>query len=250
MITSNQSDSRIDARVLVLDDEPPIRRLVKTALQTSGCTVETATNGREGLEILLRDDFDVLVVDLRMREMDGITFLQEALKIWPWLGVVIMTGFADEKAITTINSLGVERILNKPIEVADLRKNVFEEAQSKKERVGLPANLTLDKIKYQLGILRQLSETAIASKSMTEALRGLSGGLSDLLPCAVVGVLGLDAGEEVMLLSIREPISQSFLERVEQEIRTRYEALGARTLRSESLRVEIDGNTGQPGRRG
>ena len=243
MTTSNQNHLGINARVLVLDDEQPIRRLVKTALRTDGCTVETAKNGREGLEILLRDDFDVLVVDLRMREMDGITFLQEALKIWPWLGVVIMTGFADEKSIAEVNALGVRRILSKPIEVADLRKNVSEEAQSKKERVELPAHLTLDKVKYQLGILRQLSETAIAAESMTEALRGLIGGLSDLLPSAVVGVLGLDEGEEVMLLSIREPISSSFLEQVEKEIRTRYEALGGRSLRSESLRVEIDGST-------
>ena len=241
MITNNTNELIDDIRVLVLDDEAPIRRLVKAALNDHGCTVETASDGREGLEILLQNDFDVLVVDLKMREMDGITFLQEALRIWPWLGVVIMTGYADEKAIANANELGVERILNKPIDMKSLRDNVTEEALSKRERVGLPANLTLDTIKYQLGILRQLSETAIASKSLIDALRGLSNGMAKLLPCAVVGVLGLEAGEEVLILSIQESVSTSFLNNVEQEICSRYAALGSRRLNSDSLRIEIDG---------
>jgi len=51
--------------------------------------------------------FDVLVVDLKMEEMDGIVFLQEALKIWPWVGVVIVSGFITDEALSEAGKLKV-----------------------------------------------------------------------------------------------------------------------------------------------
>jgi diguanylate cyclase (GGDEF)-like protein/putative nucleotidyltransferase with HDIG domain len=230
-----------NVRVLVLDDEAPIRRLVKSALTDIGCVVETAADGREGLQILLQRDFDVLVVDLKMKGMDGIAFLQEALKIWPWLGVIIITGYADTHSMARANALGVETIMAKPIRMDQLRENVLREAGIKRQKVMVPASLTLDRIQYQLGVLRQLSETAIASLSLAEALRGLSSGLINLLPSALVGVLGLEGDEEVLLLNVREKISDAFVQSVQDEILKRYAALSGRSLSLKSLRIEVDG---------
>ena len=90
--TATTGTSTPAIRVLVLDDEQVVRHMAQRALAGSGCAVECVTNGREGLQLLLQRQFDVLVVDLRMEGMDGPTFLREAQKIWPWLGVVIMSG--------------------------------------------------------------------------------------------------------------------------------------------------------------
>ena len=81
--------------VLVVDDEHEIRKVFRTALRGAGCAVETAESARTALQLLMQQTFDVLVVDLKMQEMDGMVFLQEALKIWPWLGVVIVSGYVD-----------------------------------------------------------------------------------------------------------------------------------------------------------
>ena len=121
MDTSNDNGLK-GIRVLVLDDEEPIRRLIDRLLSIAGCSVMTAADGRKGLQILMQHDFDVMIVDLRMQEMDGIAFLQEALKIWPWLGVIVITGYADEDSIAQAQQLGVRRILRKPLSLDILRR--------------------------------------------------------------------------------------------------------------------------------
>ena len=81
-------------RVLVLDDEWTVRQMFEAALEADGCAVESVSNGRAGLQILMQQTFDVLVVDVKMEGMDGLVFLEEALKVWPWLGVIIVSGCA------------------------------------------------------------------------------------------------------------------------------------------------------------
>ena len=96
-------------------------------------------------------------------------------------------------------------------------------------------------MQQQLRILRQLSETAIEAESLTGALRSLSSGLGPLLPGEVVGILGLDAEEYVLIVQVRGAVSRAFLDSVQQEMLARYEALSGRRLRNESVRTEIEG---------
>ena len=116
-------------RVLILDDEESIRRIIRHALTRLGYEVETATNGRQGLQILLTKTFDVAVVDVRMQEMDGLAFVQEAKKIWPWQGVVIYSGFIDDRIVEIAEREGVRHILTKPIDMTKLVAAIRDEAQ-------------------------------------------------------------------------------------------------------------------------
>lgn len=63
-------------RVLVVDDAALMRAYYRQALQRAGYEVEEALNGLEGLEKLLMDSFDVIIVDVNMPQMDGMTFLR------------------------------------------------------------------------------------------------------------------------------------------------------------------------------
>lgn len=227
-------------RILILDDEEPVRHLLQTLLTRHGCVVETADDGREGLRILLQKDFDVAVVDLRMRDMGGSAFLEQARSVWPWLGIVVLTGFADEESVTHARRYGVTRILTKPMNSQELLRTVLEEAIEKKELVEMSASHSLDRIQAQLSLLRTFSESALTAENLDEALRTLSTGLGNLLPCAAAGILNLEGEEPVLHLHALTPVAHDFLLNAEQEMMRRYEALSGNPAPRAGLRVIFD----------
>ena len=72
-------------RILIVDDEPAIRRALSRYLHRHGCDVETAAHGLEGLDQLGRDSFDAVVSDVQMPRMDGVAFRSAALERQPRL---------------------------------------------------------------------------------------------------------------------------------------------------------------------
>ena len=85
------------ARVLVVDDEPEIRRVLRTGLTARGYTVETAADGREGLERLRQAAPDVILLDLMMPGMPGIEVLRTA-RTWSSVPIIVLSILADEQS--------------------------------------------------------------------------------------------------------------------------------------------------------
>ncbi|MCX6998412.1 MAG: diguanylate cyclase [Kiritimatiellaeota bacterium] len=233
-------------RVLVLDDEELVRTLTKRTLSAAGCLVETAAEGRQGLQILLQRGFDVLVVDLRMQGMDGLAFLQEALKIWPWLGVVIISGFLDDQSLAQLRTLGVHRALEKPLNMTALLEEIQAEARAKRAQVDASTAGAPDRAQNQLSVLRSIGEMAITSESLVEALRGLGAGLGRLLPSSVVGILNLERGNNVLLLNCQEPVAEAFLERMQRDMLQHYVSLSGHPLSETALRLQREGEKPDP----
>jgi CheY-like chemotaxis protein len=80
------------AKVLVIDDEQGIRSLLDTLLSRKGYDVVLADGGRKGLELFRRERPDVIVLDLNMPQMDGITVLQQVRSLNPDQPVIVLTG--------------------------------------------------------------------------------------------------------------------------------------------------------------
>jgi diguanylate cyclase (GGDEF)-like protein/putative nucleotidyltransferase with HDIG domain len=232
--------------VLVLDDEAVVRQLAQRALGGSGCAVECVKNGHEGLQVLLQRQFDVLVVDLRMEGMDGPTFLREAQKIWPWLGVVIMSGFLTAEARTQLAALHTHRFVEKPVSIDQLIQQVQAAAHDKRTQLRTTEQLATDRIQNQLAMLRTMGEMAIGSDSLIEALRGLGAGLGRLLPCSVVGILDLDRDESVLLLNCQEPVAEDYITRLKADMLRHYTSLSGRSLAESALRVQLEGEARTP----
>lgn len=82
-------------KILVVDDELIMRESLHSWLEEDGMEVHTAESGEEGLEMAKKENFDVMLVDLKMPGMDGIQFLKEVKKIQPQASIIIMTAYAS-----------------------------------------------------------------------------------------------------------------------------------------------------------
>lgn len=104
-------------RVLVVDDEASIRELLTRTLALTEYDVEAVADGRTGLDRLRQGPYDLLVADLRMPGMDGLTLIREARRLQPGLRVIIITGYSSEASAIEAVNLGVVGYLVKPFRV-------------------------------------------------------------------------------------------------------------------------------------
>src|SRR5512132_558271 len=103
------------ATVLVVDDEKNIQLTLSRALSMEGYAVETASGGREALEKIAALPVDVVVMDVRMPDLDGLSVLEKARETRPELPVVIMSGHGSIETVRSAFRLGAFDYLEKPI---------------------------------------------------------------------------------------------------------------------------------------
>lgn len=101
------------AKILVIDDEQSIRSLLDTLLRRKGYDVVLADSGRKGLELFRREHPDVIVLDLKMPEMDGLTVLRQIHSLDPKKPVIILTGAGTAEAEQQVRALGVTEYVEK-----------------------------------------------------------------------------------------------------------------------------------------
>ena len=107
------------ARILVVDDEPQIRRALQTALTTHGYRVETAENGSLGLAAIATWAPDAVVLDLVMPVMDGFEVLRQ-LRIWSDIPVIVLSARGQEQDKVTALDQGADDYLTKPFGMGEL----------------------------------------------------------------------------------------------------------------------------------
>lgn len=116
--TSDRAQARDGrSRVLVVDDESSIRELLQKTLALAEYDVDTASDGRAALERLRLGNYDLMIADLKMPGMDGLTLIREAKRLTADLPVIIITGFSTESSAIEAVNLGVAGYLTKPFRV-------------------------------------------------------------------------------------------------------------------------------------
>ncbi len=115
--------TRRPLRVLVVEDEPGPLEVVVDCLRGDGHTVETATNGREGLQKFQAGWFDAVVTDRAMPQMSGLDLASSIKQVAPRKPVIIMlTGFGDETRSVAGPGYCVDYVIDKPVTLAKLRE--------------------------------------------------------------------------------------------------------------------------------
>ena len=100
--------------VLVVDDEPTVRDLLSKTLTTANYDVETAPDGPSGLDRLQAAKYDLLITDLKMPGMDGLSVIREVRQKHGDLPVIVITGHSTEASAIEALNLGVSGYLTKP----------------------------------------------------------------------------------------------------------------------------------------
>jgi len=106
-------------KILVVDDEEPLRNLIVSMLSPKGHQCMTANNGREALDKMMETKFDALITDIVMPEMDGITLTKELSKHYQNLPVMAMTGYAEEYSAEAAIASGAREFIKKPFSISE-----------------------------------------------------------------------------------------------------------------------------------
>lgn len=103
------------AKVLVVDDEEVVRRSYVRTLTSEHCRVEVAWNGEEALLAMEQQPFDLVLLDQRMPEMDGMEVLKAIKEKWPESEVIMITGYPAVESAKQAVKLGAYDYLAKPV---------------------------------------------------------------------------------------------------------------------------------------
>lgn len=103
------------ARILVVDDEEVVRLSHLRTLSSEHCKVEAVWNGRDALLAMGRQAYDLVLLDLRMPGMDGLSVLQAIKQNWPESEVIVITGYPEIESAKQAARLGAYDYLAKPV---------------------------------------------------------------------------------------------------------------------------------------
>src|SRR5215213_2294539 len=112
------------ATLLLVDDELIVRRLLGDALVRAGYHVEVASSDIEALDRLGRPGIDMLLVDLRLGDADGVQVMQAARQLWPRLPIIMLTANGSLSSAIAAVRCGVADYLLKPIDLETLRERI------------------------------------------------------------------------------------------------------------------------------
>lgn len=120
MMKSPASQKTYAPSALVVDDEKSSRLNIKDLLSSEGFHVEEADDGLSALEFLKRKSFDVVLLDIRMPKMDGLTVLKQMKKLQPQLPVIMFTAFGTSERAIEAMKVGAFDYVTKPFDVEEL----------------------------------------------------------------------------------------------------------------------------------
>jgi two-component system response regulator PilR (NtrC family) len=185
-----------DTRVLVADDERSMRDLLAITLRQAGHEVALAEGGAQAIEALKRQAFDLVITDLRMREVDGLAVLRAAKEHAPETVVLVITAFASTETAVEAMKLGAYDYITKPFKMDEIKltiANALERKRLQDENQALKRQLRQERVFANfIGQSRQMLE-------IFETIRKTADSLSTVL---VTGESG--TGKELVARAIHE----------------------------------------------
>ncbi len=181
-------------KILVIDDDESLRRVLEYNLAQEGYAVLTAASGEQGLELLKKEGADLVVTDVRMAGMDGLHVLQQAHKLDPNIQVIILTAFGTIEMAVEAMKAGAFHYISKPFNRDELKLTLRKALQLKdleRENLALRqelrARIGLDNIIADSRLMKAILEMVerVAPTETTVLILGESGTGKELIARAI-----------------------------------------------------------------
>ena len=144
---------RMHKRVLIVDDEENIALVLKELLISKGYEVQAVFRGKEAMEQLVRDKFDLILLDIRIPDINGLEILKEAKRKHPDIKTIVLSGFLEEYK-EEIEKIGCDAFLTKPFSIKTLIKVLDSTlAEEKDDKEQLPVLIEDSNILAQARLL-------------------------------------------------------------------------------------------------
>jgi DNA-binding NtrC family response regulator len=114
----------IAARILIVDDDVAIRELLKEFFQGLGYEINTATNGSEALTMISQNDFDCIISDHVMPDMNGLDLLEQLVDKKKKVPFLMITGYPTIETAVEVMKQGAYDYITKPLQLEDVRIKV------------------------------------------------------------------------------------------------------------------------------
>ncbi len=122
-------------RILLVEDEANVRTVVTHQLSSDGHTVDSASNGREGMDKFMSGWFDLVITDRAMPEMGGDQLAAAVIGIAPEKPIIMLTGFGDLMAAKGEKPVGVKAVVSKPVTLDALRRAILQATEQTPQRI-------------------------------------------------------------------------------------------------------------------
>ncbi|HYX36522.1 MAG TPA: response regulator [Oligoflexus sp.] len=119
-------------KVLAIDDDPDICFYIQEILERNNCVVAIAERGRDALRLLATEEFDVVMADVRLPDLDGVSILEQVRLSGSEIPFVLITGYSENEPIISSMRLGAADYLTKPFTPSDLEKSLRRALEQKK----------------------------------------------------------------------------------------------------------------------
>jgi len=120
MMHENENTNKKKIKLLLVDDEKHFVEVLYKRLSDRDFSVTTTFSGEEGIQALRKVDFDVAILDLKMKDMDGIEVLKIFKKMYPKMEVIILTGHESEQTVGEGMEYGAFAYISKPCDFEEL----------------------------------------------------------------------------------------------------------------------------------
>jgi diguanylate cyclase (GGDEF)-like protein len=220
-------------KILIVDDDKQIRKLLVTLLARNGYAVSEAPDGPEAIKTVEGEKFDLVFLDMRMPLMDGMDVLEKIKAMSPETAVIMITGYGTVESADKALSLGAFYYVTKPFEslqkLLEITEKALEEVQEKKKVFCAAGNNA-----WSLISLSEISRDLNSSHDTDELINAFIKKAKTLFDCDYIAVLvskaGADAGGPgVAIIEKRYDFNELELERIKHFLMKKYAAFKEET---------------------
>ncbi len=149
------------ARILIIDDDENIRKVLKTILEDEGYIVDTADTAKKAIEQSEKTFYNLALIDVRLPDMEGIELLSKMRSTKPKMRKIIVTGYPTlQNAISAVNK-GADAYIMKPFEVEKILQTIQEQLKKQEEEKSYSEEKVVEFIETRIKALEAMDQTVV-----------------------------------------------------------------------------------------